>query len=240
MTILCIDCGNTRLKWGLREGGAWLAQDVLPLADGGRLADVLPRLPTRIVACNVAGAAVGAAIAALGAHLGVPLSWLRAQASQCGISNRYDHPAQLGADRWAALIGARGVHGGACLVVNAGTATTVDVLDGDGVFQGGLILPGLALMRAALAGNTAGLPLAQGEFRDLPRNTDDAIVSGCLVATLGAVERMFRHIAAVPQALCLLSGGAAGSLVGALAIPHREFPNLVLEGLARIAADASP
>jgi type III pantothenate kinase len=235
MSFLCIDCGNTRVKWGLRENGRWLAADALPIADVGRLIEALTSKPGRIVACNVAGPAVEAALAALADKLGVSLSFACALAQQCGVSNGYENPAQLGADRWAALIGARGVHDGACLVVNAGTATTVDVLDAQGSFRGGLILPGLALMHESLARNTAGLPLARGELRDLPRNTDDAIASGCLNATLGAIERMFRQIADAPQPLCLLSGGASGALVGALAIPHQEIQNLVLEGLARIA-----
>jgi type III pantothenate kinase len=235
MTALCIDCGNTRLKWGLREGGRWLAVDALPTSDAQRLGEALTKTPSRIVACNVAGEAVATQIEALAARLSIPLSWVRSEASRCGVENRYDNPSQLGADRWAALIGARGLHDGACLVVNAGTATTIDVLDAEGVFQGGLILPGLALMRESLARKTAGLPHADGELRDLPRNTDDAIVSGCLNATLGAIERMFSRIAKEPAALCLLSGGAAGELADLLPIPVRRADNLVLEGLAVIA-----
>jgi len=205
------------------------------------LAAALPVVPQRIVACNVAGERVGAEVEALAAHLGVPLSWVRAQARQAGVVNCYENPAQLGADRWAALIGARALHGAACLVVNAGTATTIDVLDADGVFHGGLILPGLALMRSALSGNTAGLPYARGEFSALPRSTDAAIVSGALHATLGAIERMFRHVAAAPGALCLLSGGAAGDIAGQATLPLRHIDNLVLEGLARLgAARAAP
>lgn len=236
MSVLCIDCGNTRVKWGLREASRWHAQGAVPLSDVAQLADELPHAPAHIVACNVAGEAIRAAIDALGAQLGVPVSWLRSQRSQCGVVNCYENPAQLGADRWAALIGARAQHGGDCIVVNAGTATTVDRLDAGGVFQGGLILPGLALMREALAGNTAGLPLAQGEFRELPRNTDDAIASGCLSATLGAIERAFRPIAAAPGALCLLSGGAVDSIAARLTLPQRRIDHLVLEGLACVAA----
>ena len=110
------------------------------------------------------------------------------------------------------------------------------MLDAAGVFQGGLILPGLQLMRAALAGNTAALPLAAGAWRALPRNTHDAIVSGSLAATLGAVERMFRQVAVEPGALCLLSGGAAAEIEALLAVPLRRIDNLVLEGVAQIAA----
>jgi type III pantothenate kinase len=150
------------------------------------------------------------------------------------VRNAYERPEQLGADRWAALIGARSLHPGSTLVVMAGTATTVDLLDGQGLFRGGLILPGLDLMRRSLARNTAQLDLLPGEFRDTPTNTADAIFSGCLSAQAGAVERMFQHIAAEPDALCLLSGGAALHLLPLLRIPVRPVENLVLEGLARI------
>ena len=239
MTLLCVDCGNTRLKWALRGGDAWTAQGALPLAEAEALDEVLPQRPTRIVACNVAGATVAQALVLAADRLQAPLTWAHAHAQQCGVTNGYERPTQLGADRWAALIGAWHLQRGACVVVNAGTATTIDVLDAAGVFLGGLILPGLALMRAALATHTAGLPHAAGRYRELPGHTDDAIVSGSLQATLGAVERMFRQVAGAPGARCLLAGGAAGELESLLALPCRRIDNLVLEGLARIAAEAS-
>lgn len=235
--VLCVDCGNTRLKWGLRQDGRWLAEGALPVAEAGVLPAALPMRFVRVVACNVAGGQVQAQVEAAAA--GADLVWLRSGTALCGVTSRYENPQQLGADRWSALIGARSLHRGACLVVNAGTATTVDVLDEAGIFQGGLILPGLQLMRAALAGNTADLPLAQGVFRELPRNTDDAIASGCLQATLGAVERLFAPMADDPAACCLLSGGAAGELEPWMKIPHRRIGNLVLEGLAVVAEGAT-
>jgi type III pantothenate kinase len=152
------------------------------------------------------------------------------------VRNSYDLPERLGADRWAALIGARGQLSTACLVVCAGTATTVDWLDAGGTFRGGLILPGVDLMRASLARNTAQLPLADGHFRYEPRNTMDAIVSGCMHAQVGAIERMFAKIAAEPGAVCLLTGGAAQSIVPLLNIPFRLTENLILDGLARFGA----
>jgi type III pantothenate kinase len=113
----------------------------------------------------------------------------------------------------------------------AGTATTIDALDASGLFRGGLILPGLTLMRAALARNTAGLPHATGRYRSQPTNTDDAIVSGAVDATLGAIERL--HATLGEDALCLLSGGAAAELAPHMGVPCRLIDNLVLEGLAR-------
>ena len=229
--LLCLDAGNTRLKFGLFDGGRWLLQDALDYAAFDELPARLPASPTRIVACNVAGQAVRQRIEALAGKLGLPLTWLCSTAAACGVTNSYDTPEQLGADRWAALIGARALHGGACVVADAGTATTIDALDASGRFRGGLILPGLTLMRAALAGNTADLPHASGSFRSLPTNTDDAIASGALHATLGAIARMRATLGA--DVACLLSGGAAAELAPHLEPPQRPIDNLVLEGLAR-------
>lgn len=241
--ILCLDAGNTRLKWGLRDdaarglrdGTAWRAQGALEHADCAQLAALLPAPPERILACNVAGTAVATRIEALAAQLGAPLDWFRSASACCGVNNGYDRPEQLGADRWAALVGAHALHRGPALVVMAGTATTIDVLDAGGTFRGGLILPGLDLMRAALARNTAGLPEARGEYRDLPTNTDDAIVGGILHATLGAIERMARRSfdnAAGADFAVVLSGGAADALAPHLDVPLRRVEHLVLEGLA--------
>lgn len=245
-THLCLDCGNTRLKWGLWScvENRWLGQDALPLDDLARLGGILENLPeeirpTRATACIVAASTARADLERVSEKVSLRLLWNESRYSQCGVTNGYDQPERLGADRWAALIGAHHLlPGTACLVVNAGTATTVDHLDAAGRFQGGLILPGVDLMRRALAGGTAQLPLAESDFQALPRHTHAAIVSGCLQATAGAIERMFRLLSTQTTsagAICLLSGGAAGSVVPLLDIPVRRVENLVLEGLLRIA-----
>jgi type III pantothenate kinase len=233
--MIAIDAGNTRIKWGVHDGAGWVAQGALPTGAAASLAEASAGWPAavRVVACNVAGDAVEAAIgAALGERFAPPL-WLRASAGACDVRNGYDQPERLGADRWAALIGARARVSGACLVVCAGTATTVDWLDASGDFLGGLIIPGVDLMRAALAHNTAQLPLAAGEFRCQPRNTMDAIASGCLHAQIGAIERMFAKLSAAPGAVCLLTGGAAQCIAPHLSIPCQLAENLILDGLVR-------
>jgi type III pantothenate kinase len=229
--ILCLDAGNTRLKWGLREVDGWRRQGALSYQELAGLPAELPASPSGILACNVAGETVRQRIEAMAAGLKIPLAWLTSTAAACGVSNGYGSPQQLGADRWAALIAARSLHAGPTVVVMAGTATTVDALDGGGRFRGGLILPGLSLMRAALARNTADLPHAAGHYQSLPTNTDDAIVSGAIHATLGAIERMGSMLH--DDALCLLSGGAAIELAPHMTLKHRLIDNLVLEGLAR-------
>jgi type III pantothenate kinase len=70
---------------------------------------------------------------------------------------------------------------------------------------------------------------------DLPRSTEDAIVSGCLLAQAGAVERFFKHVAQDPRARCLLSGGAAAQLADVLDLPLLQVDSLVLDGLRRAA-----
>lgn len=235
--ILCIDSGNTRIKWGLWEGERWLSEGALPQADIGQLSDRLRHLhpPGRIMVANVAGPAAAAAIAAAFSAWQERLTFVRSEACRGGVTNGYAEPARLGVDRWCALIGARQQVTSACLVVGAGTATTIDTLDAAGRFRGGLILPGFELMRGALARRTAGLPLAQGRYEAFPRCTDDAIFSGCLEAQLGAIGRAFGRIAAEPDALCLLFGGAASLLAGHLDIPWRQVDTLVLDGLRQLA-----
>lgn len=232
--ILCLDAGNSRLKWGLHDGCDWLDRGALGHADLSELAARLPLPPKRMIACNVAGAAVAQHIEALAVSLAIPLNWLASSDLACGIRNGYARPTQLGADRWAALIGARALHTGPLVVVMAGTATTVDLLDDDNRFLGGLILPGLHLMRAALARDTANLPFADGRYSEAPDNTDDAIVSGSLHATLGAIERMRAALGGVPTVM--LSGGAANELLALVSQPVRHVDNLVLEGLRCVAA----
>jgi type III pantothenate kinase len=153
------------------------------------------------------------------------------------VRNLYERPELLGPDRWAALIAARALHpAGPALVVNAGTATTVDMLSGDGRFLGGAILPGAELMRFVLHEHTGRLPLDQGEYRDTPRKTADAIESGCRHAQAGAVERLYRVLRDLElNPLCMVAGGAGRTLVDQLSMPRRYVENLVLDGLARIA-----
>ncbi|GAB2181266.1 type III pantothenate kinase [Denitratisoma sp. agr-D3] len=236
---LCLDCGNTRIKWGLHDGRQWLAHGAVASTEPEHLDEALADLPPPdlVVGCNVAGPAVAAAITARFPAI----QWNTAQSAQAGVSNGYETPERLGADRWAALIGARHLHHGASLVVNAGTATTIDLLDADGRFLGGLILPGLDLMARALATHTAQLPANPGHYAEVPRNTEDAITAGTLHATLGALSRMAERLAQCGHPpICLLAGGAAPRLLPHVSLPLRHEPLLVLHGLSRVPPSTLP
>ena len=106
-----------------------------------------------------------------------------------GMRTLYLDPSKLGADRWAAVIGARALSSMNTLVVNAGTATTIDLLGSNGVHYGGWILPGLGMMQFSLASNTAQLPQAvREEYQGFATNTNNAIIGGCDAAQIGAIQ----------------------------------------------------
>ena len=237
--ILAIDAGNSRVKWGWHDGGRWSSLSTVSLIEfAAANHDINPfaathENPERIVISNVAGDGAHQLIINWTSIFDAEPLWLKGEAERCGVRSCYERPDQLGPDRWAALVAARALHEGPCLVVNAGTATTADVLSAQGEFLGGLILPGIDLMRFVLHEHTGRLPLQEGRFVQTPRNTVDAIETGCRHAQAGAVERMFRVAGAGAQ--CLVSGGAGMALIGQLSMPCRYVENLVLEGLARIA-----
>jgi len=237
--LLAIDAGNTRIKWALRDAGAWVASGACPSTQAASLAGAITPQSAmeRILIANVAGAAVGEAIVRAVARFSIAPDFIASRGAQCGVRSSYEDPAQLGCDRWAALIGAYHLLGGASLVVTVGTAMTVDALSEDGLFLGGIIVPGLDLMRRALDGYTAGLRLQPGEVRFFPSNTGDAIMSGAAHALAGAVERMatFMRESGQEPLRVVLGGGGAAVLRPLLALDTVLVDNLVLEGLAVIA-----
>lgn len=226
---LFIDAGNTRIKYAGHDGTAWVFRSWADSNAAAALSLPTGFIPQRILIASVATAETNAAMMRQLAGWAERIEWFRATAACAGLRNDYAQPTQLGADRWAAALGAWNLVRGACLVVNAGTATTLDMITSEGVFAGGCILPGLEMMRRSLAQGTADLPLAEGLLQARPRNTADAIFSGCLNAQLGAIERMR---AALPAAAPLvLAGGAALALRDHLTGQLEWAPYLVLDGL---------
>jgi type III pantothenate kinase len=237
--LLLIDAGNTRVKWALAhedaESGAWQASGALFHAELDALAIILAKhQPRRAWVSNVAGASIRSQLEALLRASGMPsesVHWFRSQAQCAGVMNGYRDPTQLGCDRFASLIGARALFPEqALLVITAGTATTIDALDASGRFFGGMILPGLGTMAQSLALSTAQLPHVDARvsvscFAD---NTLDAIVGGCVQAQLGAI---MQARAQLPEASCVLSGGAAEYLLPYVPAPVQQVEQLVLRGL---------
>ena len=255
MSFLAIDIGNTRLKWALfaqphagqqpvRHGAVFL-ETIDELAET-EWATLPP--PDRMLGCVVAGEAVRRRVEEQMDMWDVQPRWVVSRAAEAGVVNGYDHPSRLGADRWVALVGARarvqavaaasGRPPRPALVVMVGTAVTVDALDADGHFLGGLILPGFGLMLRALEMGTAGLKVPTGETMEFPTNTSDALMSGGVFAIAGAVERQHKRLAArcgqVPKVL--IAGGAAVKLAPALDVEFEIVDSLLFEGLVEMEA----
>lgn len=231
---LLIDIGNTRTKYGCHDGRQWLFRGVQTEEK-----PALPPtfMPTRILVSSVAQPEREAGLRRQLGHLNVAIESLRASAESCGLRCAYDDPAALGPDRWAAAIAAWLYSRQDCLVVNAGTATTIDLVREPGCFEGGCILPGLSLMQESLFQGTARLPKAKGSLQIPARNTQDAIYSGCVLAQVGAIREMARELA--PTSPILLSGGNANILRSQLGQTCQLHPWLVLDGLLAVAQNTA-
>lgn len=241
---LLIDLGNSRLKWAQHAAGLWRTDAIL-LDSEKNIESLFDKAwgkiakPQRVIACSVSGPErLNALEQWARARWSLTPHIVRAQAQQLGVKNLYRQPQQLGADRWAALIGARGLTTSAACVADAGTAVTVEALSVKGEFLGGAIFPGLRLLRESLARGTEALPAVTGNAADcLGRSTEEAIAAGTLFGLAGAVERLigeYRRSLGEPVEI-FLTGGDAPVLAEHMRVKTTPVPDLVLRGLARIA-----
>lgn len=246
MNSLLLDIGNSRIKWGVFDGGAirrtgHVRQSAIRERGLAALASRLPRNVDTAFACNVAGASLASELARLvKSHCNCDVKYARSEAQDCGVTNSYRQPGRLGADRWVAMIAARAACDTSSIVVDAGTAITIDALDDDGRHLGGQILPGLALMTESLNANTSDIPrirrrLPSRGMKIFVNSTATAVSQGVMGAAVGAVERATRVLREDGyDPTIFLTGGDAPCLLGALAEEPVHRPNLVLEGLACI------
>ncbi len=249
MTFLAIDVGNTRLKWALydrpRPGAALLAQGAQFLENIDKLADgdwAGLAEPGRMLGCIVAGEAVRRRVEEQMELWDVTPQWVVPSPAEAGLTNGYDHPTRLGADRWVAMIGAwhrMRAQGPArpMVVVMVGTAVTVEAVSPEGRFLGGLILPGHGIMLRALESGTAGLHVPTGDVREFPTNTSDALTSGGTYAIAGAVERMVQHVRGQfgGEPVCVMTGGAGWKMAPSMSVPFDLVDNLIFDGLLEVA-----
>ncbi len=240
--ILAIDSGNSFIKWGLYADDRWIKKGKVFYREVATLEEEFSDLPepTMIVISHVARAITRDQLDILISIWSTETHWIVAQAFQCSVSNGYSNPEQLGSDRWAALIAAWEIRHRACLVINVGTAMTIDALSDSGKFLGGIIVPGVRLMLSSLLSGTQLIESESGTCRDFPRNTNDAIQSGVIQCLVGAIERMHNLLSLQldhPIESCIISGGGTSELIPFIKIPVKVIDNLVLEGLAIIAND---
>ncbi len=244
--MLLVDIGNSRVKWASFEDGrlgALAAEKIGAWTEADWRAVLERTRATRVVAAAVGAPAAREALAAASRQvIGRAPEFVVSTAEAAGVRNGYSNPTQLGVDRWLAVIGAFHRHKSACCVVDAGTALTVDAVDGTGAHSGGFIVPGPRLMVDTLLTRTSDLADrwtwdGAPDPTSFPTNTRDAMEHGCLIALAGLISVASTNLAARVGQLprLVLTGGAADLLLPWLRQPVELVPDLVLQGLARIA-----
>jgi type III pantothenate kinase len=251
--LLTIDAGNTRTKWAIFNRNGEITRH------GACVNDQLSGIDLsqeslgyeRIIISNVAGKAHASKLENLLASHHLPMKWLKASHEACNVINHYAGVETLGSDRWAALIAAWHIKHAPCVVVNAGTAVTIDALHSQpdnnqqGKFLGGMIVPGLNLMQTSLGLGTAQLPMANAaqSFNEITHvdifatSTTQAIHSGALHAITGAITQMANALETkCGQTPFIILGGGDASVIQSyltdtVTNPTVIVDNLVLKGL---------
>ncbi|MBN2700026.1 MAG: type III pantothenate kinase [Methylothermaceae bacterium] len=240
---LLVDCGNSRLKWGLLRADEIVSGVSLRSSNGitesdlnGIWADL--NTPRQVWIANVAGQMVADRLNAWSrTHWRITPHFVRPLAEGYGVVNGYRYPETLGVDRWLAMIAVRHRYTLPACIVDCGTALTLDVLDQTGRHRGGLICPGLALMAETLMQDTAGVrfetPAGGERGSGLADHTGAAVYRGVRQAALGLIERTYdRYIQAEGPLSLVMTGGDAAELAPSLSVPLHLAPDLVLQGLA--------
>lgn len=237
---LLVDVGNSRVKWALAtvEGIEGLHGFDRP-ADGAHEAfrAAWGHLdPAAVVACSVAGPRATEELRAWVARTwNRTLVEVRPGERRGAVVNGYRRPDRLGADRWANLLGARATLGARdTVIVDAGTAVTVDALRADGRHAGGAILAGLAAARAGLHAAAPALPGGRDEAGLPADDTAAAIGAGTLVALAGGIERVTAAVGAdlgTGPALLITGGDAERLLPWLTTAGWRHEPLLTVRGL---------
>jgi len=247
--ILVIDVGNTRLKWawltntGLSDQQAVVHRDAKPGLWTTALFEFGQR-PSRVLVSNVAGPKMAKILTRLTKKVfKAEVEFITAAQEFNGLTNGYLDPSLLGADRWLALIGAWTKAKGALCVVDAGTAVKVDAVDSKGQHLGGLIAPGIHMMREELMSKTSDIAKAASQSSSslagvLANNTVGAVSRGAVFALAGMADRaadiIEQSTGTAPK--LFLTGGDAGMISGTMRTHGENVPDLVLQGLAVIAA----
>src|ERR1700753_860270 len=245
--ILVIDVGNTRLKWAwltstrLSDQQAVVHREAKPDVWSATLFQPTQK-PSRVLVSNVAGPDMAKQLSRLTKKaFKVEAEMITATAEFQGLRNGYLDPTLLGADRWLALIGAWTKVKSALCVVDAGTAVKVDSVDADGQHLGGLIAPGIHMMREALMSKTSDIARAAEHSTPslagvLANNTVGAVSRGAVFALAGMADRaaeIIEQSTGVKPKL-FITGGDAGMITGTMRAHGEIVPDLVLQGLAVI------
>ena len=243
MTLL-VDAGNTRIKWcrlsdeTITDTG-WKGHSHDNVGAVATASWSGMTRPHQLLISNVAGAQAERDLSSTSLELwGITPDFVRSESTFADLINGYCEPDRLGVDRWMAMIGARTMARGAIAVVDCGTATTMDYVDSTGRHHGGVIIPGVELMRRSLAVSTGDLPMVSSEASTiLATDTNLGIASGTVHAAVSSVLMFREHLLSRDNGPVswFITGGGSGLLAPSLPDDFRVEPHLVLHGLAAIA-----
>ena len=231
--VLVVDAGNTIVKFTafVDTEVQWvIRQETCPI-DTGFIPDAIYFASVR---SEVQGKLLSADIKSV--FPSSVLLLLNSRAVECGVINAYKEPERLGIDRWLGVVAAHHLVAGNVVIVDAGTAIKVDVVNKDGQHLGGYIAPGLTMMETALISNTARIRYKEDEVvvgDGLPNSTARAVTEGCYEMVLGFLERVYLQY---KDYKWVATGGDAESLLERLGIPVEQQPNLVAIG-AKLVGD---
>lgn len=237
MMNLLVDMGNTRLKWAVMQDGVLVTGQTLvnQKITRNELVETwkMQTPPERLAIACVSRAPLLELVLAVAVELWPTIDIIpaKSQAHAFGVHNAYQQPEKLGVDRWLALVAVRNHYQIPACIVDCGTAITVDLIDADGKHQGGLINPGLTLMKKSLAEGTEALQFHETNYVFGPANfTEAAIYSGTLSAAVGLIEHVLTKQSNAMQ--LILTGGDAAIIATQLGIKPIIDTDLVLRGLA--------
>jgi type III pantothenate kinase len=243
---LLVDIGNARIKWasqdkGTLHTGSPVLRHNKAFKDIARPAWKDLETPQRVIVSNVAGTEYEKAVATwIKRRWKLTPEFLRASKECNGVTNAYKEPARLGADRWANLLAVHAHYQAPVVIVDCGTAITVDVMTADGRHLGGLIAPGIDLMTSSLTKTAPGIEIVHSDNQDivlLGSSTEVGVTGGVLYAAVSLVDRVFSDLKSElgKSTKQIITGGDAGRIGPLLSIQPIYEPDLVLKGLAAFA-----
>ena len=244
---LFLDVGNTAAKWRLRRGEERREGGNQHLRDWEQLSSQLTRVVgdaelESLHVASVAGLEADAVLAAeLSATLGMPPNFYYSPAADGGITNCYAEPARLGVDRWLAMVDAWHRTEGAAIVVDCGSALTIDLVDSTGQHRGGYIVPGLRMLESGLLAKTASVRFheAQAWTSLAPGESTVACVhNGTMRMTVAFITETVVALQNLVQDTCpvFVTGGDAMDVMAWLPDGFCHLPDMVLDGLERVTA----
>ncbi|MEY4588820.1 MAG: hypothetical protein RL497_896 [Pseudomonadota bacterium] len=237
MNVLDIDLGNSRAKWRIATlglSGSWLRLDATDSKAYPAEWQAINRSVSAIRLASVrSDQDTEAVIDALHKRFACDIHRAYSCGEAAGVINGYAEPQRLGVDRWLALLAARQVMQGDVVVVDAGTAITLDLLTGQGQHLGGYILPGVVRQAESLGVTRVQVVSAQLQPQWMPGQATQECVSAAITASiLGLCCRAQHHL---PAAHWCLTGGDVNwlaAICNELNLRFTQYPNLVLDGLA--------